>query len=173
MWDAKTPAITTMLRGLVMEEVDHPRRRTAICTPASMAARRSTRSACSSRIIADLHDANGAVTLPGFYDGVEELPEEVAAAMARPRFRRRGVPRRGRPFRARGREGPLGAGDDLVAPDLRRQRHHRRLYRRGREDRAAGEGQREDLVPARRQAEPGAHRAVVPRLRQGRACPPT
>ena len=30
------------------------------------------------RIIADLHDANGAVTLPGFYDGVEELPEEVA-----------------------------------------------------------------------------------------------
>ena len=30
------------------------------------------------RIIADLHDANGAVALPGFYDGVEELPDEVA-----------------------------------------------------------------------------------------------
>jgi acetylornithine deacetylase/succinyl-diaminopimelate desuccinylase-like protein len=32
-----------------------------------------------SHIIADLHDDNGAVALPGFYDGVEELPEEIAA----------------------------------------------------------------------------------------------
>jgi acetylornithine deacetylase/succinyl-diaminopimelate desuccinylase-like protein len=32
-----------------------------------------------SRIVADLHDASGAVALPGFYDGVEELPEEIAA----------------------------------------------------------------------------------------------
>jgi acetylornithine deacetylase/succinyl-diaminopimelate desuccinylase-like protein len=31
-----------------------------------------------SRILSELHDANGAVTLPGFYDGVEELPEEIA-----------------------------------------------------------------------------------------------
>jgi acetylornithine deacetylase/succinyl-diaminopimelate desuccinylase-like protein len=30
------------------------------------------------RILADLHDDNGAVTIPGFYDGVEELPEEIA-----------------------------------------------------------------------------------------------
>ena len=30
------------------------------------------------RILADLHDSNGAVTLPGFYDGVEELPDEIA-----------------------------------------------------------------------------------------------
>ena len=27
------------------------------------------------RILGDLHDDNGAVALPGFYDGVEELPE--------------------------------------------------------------------------------------------------
>ena len=31
-----------------------------------------------SRIVADLHDANGRVALPGFYDGVDELPEDVA-----------------------------------------------------------------------------------------------
>ena len=31
----------------------------------------------SARILGDLHDANGAVALPGFYDGVEELPEEI------------------------------------------------------------------------------------------------
>lgn len=29
------------------------------------------------RILADLHDAEGAVALPGFYDGVEELPDEI------------------------------------------------------------------------------------------------
>jgi acetylornithine deacetylase/succinyl-diaminopimelate desuccinylase-like protein len=31
-----------------------------------------------SRIIADIHDARGRVALPGFYEGVEELPEDVA-----------------------------------------------------------------------------------------------
>jgi acetylornithine deacetylase/succinyl-diaminopimelate desuccinylase-like protein len=31
-----------------------------------------------SRILGALHDDNGAVALPGFYDGVEDLPEEIA-----------------------------------------------------------------------------------------------
>ena len=78
MWDPQTPAIVTMLRGLCGEEIIiHAADRdlhsgfygSAAANPNHVLA----------RILADLHDAEGRVTLPGFYDGVPELPEALRA----------------------------------------------------------------------------------------------
>lgn len=77
MLNAKTPAITTMLRGMVGEEV------TIVAADRDLhsgmfgnAARNPIQVLCD--MIADLRDgATGRVTLAGFYDGVPEISEEV------------------------------------------------------------------------------------------------
>jgi len=81
MWDIDTPAITTRLRGIAYVEL------------AIQAARRDLHSGLFggsalnpvnllTRILGDLTDAQGRIQLPGFYDGVAEVPGALAAEWA-------------------------------------------------------------------------------------------
>ncbi|MBU8540013.1 M20/M25/M40 family metallo-hydrolase [Falsiroseomonas tokyonensis] len=76
MWDATTPAIVTMLRGLCGEEVIiHGADRDLHSGFYGMAAANPNR--ILARILAELYDDQGRITLPGFYDGVPELPGQL------------------------------------------------------------------------------------------------
>ena len=77
MWDRSTPAITIALRGIGSEEV--------VLTGANRDLHSGLYGGLAvnpihvlSRILGELHDDTGAVALPNFYDGVEELPQEIA-----------------------------------------------------------------------------------------------
>ena len=81
MWDQKTPAVTTSLRGLVYEDVK------IICADRDLhsgvfggAAQNPLR--LLSEILGSMWDQSGRVTIPGFYEGVHELPPDIKADLA-------------------------------------------------------------------------------------------
>ncbi|MEM9277667.1 MAG: M20/M25/M40 family metallo-hydrolase [Pseudomonadota bacterium] len=76
MWDRETPAISTALRGLLGEEI--------IIQAASRDLHSGMYGSVAanpirilSEVLAGLHDKNGRVTVPGFYDGVPETPDDI------------------------------------------------------------------------------------------------
>src|SRR6516162_641391 len=81
MWDAETPSITTSLRGLVYEEVR------LTCADRDLhsglfggAARNPIH--VLAEILAALHRPDGSIAVPGFYEGVPELPADIKADLA-------------------------------------------------------------------------------------------
>ncbi|WP_373236047.1 dipeptidase [Cohaesibacter celericrescens] len=78
MFNADTPAITTMLRGLVGEEITITAANRDLHSgmyggPAANPIR------ILAKILASLHDDEGRILIPDFYDGVSELTPEVKA----------------------------------------------------------------------------------------------
>lgn len=78
LFESKTPAIVTMLRGLLGEEI------TITGPDVDLHSGMYGGVAINpirvmSRIIASLHDEEGRITVPGFYEGVPELSDEMEA----------------------------------------------------------------------------------------------
>ncbi|HEX3984513.1 MAG TPA: dipeptidase [Acidisoma sp.] len=81
MWDRATPALTTRLRGLVYTQIDLVGPDKDLHSGMYGGAALNPINALT-RILGQLHDGAGRVTIPGFYDGVDELPPALAAQWA-------------------------------------------------------------------------------------------
>ncbi len=82
MWDARTPAISTMLRGNVADQVTvHAASRDLHSGMYGGAAVNPIH--VITRILAAIHDDDGRITIPGFYNGVHELSDDIKSQWER------------------------------------------------------------------------------------------
>jgi acetylornithine deacetylase/succinyl-diaminopimelate desuccinylase-like protein len=80
MWSATVPSVTTSLRGLLYEEV------TITCADRDLHSGLFGGAAANpirvlARVIAALHDESGRIAIPGFYDGVKDVPPDIMAEL--------------------------------------------------------------------------------------------
>ncbi|MEL7097857.1 MAG: M20/M25/M40 family metallo-hydrolase [Pseudomonadota bacterium] len=76
LFESRVPAIVTMLRGLLGEEV-HVTAPDKDLHSGMYGGIAMNPIRVLTKVLAGLHDETGRVTVPGFYDGVDELPEEM------------------------------------------------------------------------------------------------
>ena len=166
MWDQGTPAITASLRGLAYFEV------VVRCADRDLhsglfggAARNPIH--VLAKIIADLHDDNGRIAVPGFYDGVEDMPPDVLE-----RWKKLNLT--AQDFLGQvGLKIPAGESDRMLIEQIQSRPTCDAngiicgLHRRGHEDRDRRRGARQDLVPARRRAGPEARQRGLRSVRAG------
>ncbi len=81
MWDRQTPSITTMLRGMVAEEIEITAADKDLHSGMFGNAARNPNQVLA-EIIASLRAPDGSVTLPGFYDDVAEISDALKAQWA-------------------------------------------------------------------------------------------
>jgi hypothetical protein len=168
MWDRETPSICVALRGLVGEEITvKAANRDLHSGMYGGAAANPIR--ILAKILADIHDETGRVTIPGFYDGVEETPSQILKSLEQSR-------RDGESFL-----GPIGLsipsgekGRSLLElvwarPTAEFNGIIRRLHRQGLQDRDRRGSIGKSVFPPRAQAGPGKDPREFPRLRRGAA----
>jgi acetylornithine deacetylase/succinyl-diaminopimelate desuccinylase-like protein len=85
MWDVETPAITTRLRGMAYTEVTLKAANRDLHSGLYGGSALNPINALT-RILGELHDADGRIQLPGFYDGVKDVSNAVAAQWDALRF---------------------------------------------------------------------------------------
>ena len=148
MWRASEPSIAIAAKGLLGLDVEVVGPATDLHSGRHGGAVLNPNHALA-EIVASLHDADGRVAVPGFYDDVVELSADDRDALTADRVRRRDLPARDRRAALARRAVVLDPRASLDAADARSQRAPRR---RG-VHRHPGQRDRAHHVPAR--PEPG------------------